>query len=76
MIGNRNKRTVDRTVPREERPEVMMSSLVITGSRVGALIGLGLGIGLFLSVPPTRPFLLGAIGLGALIGLILWWKHR
>lgn len=48
----------------------------ITGSRVGAVLSIGLGLVLWFAVGEARPFLLGALALGGLIGLVLWWKHR
>lgn len=59
-----------------ERPEVQISSLVITGSAVGAVLAVGLAVLTFVALPPAREFLMGAIALGVLVGLGLWWKHR
>jgi hypothetical protein len=48
----------------------------ITGSRVGAILTVGLGVFLWIALPESHAFLLGALALGVLFGLILWWKHR
>jgi hypothetical protein len=29
----------------------------------------------FVAIPIARPFLLGTVGAGSLLGLTLWWKH-
>ena len=48
----------------------------ITGSRVGAVIAIGLAIFLWFALPESHVFLLGVLVAGALIGIALWWKHR
>ena len=60
----------------EERPEVKIGMLRITGSPVGGLLAIGLGIYLWVALPPFRVFLVAALALGGLIGFLLWWKHR
>ncbi len=59
-----------------DRPEVPMGTLWITASWIGAVLALGLGVMGYESLPETRLFLLGSLGLGTVIGLVLWWKHR
>jgi hypothetical protein len=59
-----------------DRPEVQLGTLWITESWVGAVLSLGLGVLVWEALPVTRLFLLGALGLGVVIGLALWWKHR
>jgi len=53
-----------------------MGTLWITASWIGAVLALGLSVMVYESLPETRLFLLGSIGLGAIIGAVLWWKHR
>ena len=60
----------------EDRPLVKISLVKITGSWVGGLLTIGLGIILWLAIPAFRFFLVAALALGALVGLALWWKHR
>jgi hypothetical protein len=57
-----------------DRPEVQMGTLWITASWIGAVLGLGVMV--YESLPETRLFLLGSLGLGVVIGTALWWKHR
>ncbi|MCI0540787.1 MAG: hypothetical protein L0Z50_36775 [Verrucomicrobiales bacterium] len=65
-----------------QRPRVfgpdyqVLSPLSITGSRVGAVVIVGLGILLWVALPQTRPFFLGVLCVGAVVGLILWVRHR
>jgi hypothetical protein len=59
-----------------DRPEVQMGTIWITASWVGAVLSLGLGFMVYETLPETRLFILGALGLGVLIGLALWWRHR
>jgi hypothetical protein len=59
-----------------DRPEVQMGTLWITASWIGALPALGLSVMVYESLPETRLFLLGWLGLGVVIGLAHWWKHR
>jgi len=61
--------------PHEDRPEVKMGVLRITASRVGGLVALTSEVYLGAEVPLFRPFLLGALGLGALMGAVLWWRR-
>jgi hypothetical protein len=53
-----------------------MGTLWITASWIGAVLAVGLGVMVYESLPEARLFLLGSLGLGAVIGLVLWWKHR
>jgi len=53
-----------------------MGTLWITASWIGAVVSLGLGVMVYESLPETRLFLLGSLGLGVVIGAVLWWKHR
>jgi hypothetical protein len=59
-----------------DRPEVQLETLWITASWIGAVLALGLGVMVYESLPETRIFLLGSLGLGIAIGAALWWKHR
>ena len=59
-----------------DRPEVHMGTLWITASWIGAVLAVGLGVMVYESLPETRIFLLGSLGLGLVVGAILWWKHR
>ena len=47
----------------------------VPGTRAGAIVSVGLVVIAWLAIPLARPFLLGTVGLGVVVGLILWWKH-
>ena len=47
----------------------------VPGTKVGLVVSIGIVIVAFLAVPLARPFILGAIGLGAAIGWFLWRLH-
>ena len=59
-----------------DRPEVQMCTLWITASWIGAVLSVGLGFMVYEALPETRLFIWGSLGLGVLIGLALWWRHR
>jgi hypothetical protein len=50
--------------------------LSVPGTRAGAVVTIGLVVLAWIAIPIARPFILGTVGLGALVGLILWWKHN
>jgi hypothetical protein len=53
-------------------PEVQMGTIWITASWIGAVLPLGLSVMVYESLPETRLFLLGSLGLGVAIGVALW----
>jgi hypothetical protein len=53
-----------------------MGDLNVPGTRAGAILSLGLVVLAWLTIPVARPFILGTIGIGSIVGLILFWKHR
>ena len=50
--------------------------LTVPGTRAGAVVSIGLVVLAWIAIPIARPFILGTVGLGLLVGLLLWWKHR
>ena len=50
-------------------------NLSVPGTRAGAIVSLGLVVIAWLEIPIARPFILGTIGLGCIVGMILWRKH-
>jgi hypothetical protein len=47
----------------------------VPGTKAGAVVSIGMVVIAFLAIPVARPFILGAIGVGALIGWFLWCLH-
>jgi hypothetical protein len=52
------------------------STVPIRDAKVGAFISLGLGIVCWFAFPVAHLFILGTGGLGLILGLILYWRHR
>ena len=50
-------------------------NLPVPGTRAGAIVSLGLVVLAWIAIPVARPFILGTVGLGLILGLILWRKH-
>ncbi|HTC63190.1 MAG TPA: hypothetical protein VK709_10135 [Candidatus Saccharimonadales bacterium] len=50
-------------------------NLSVPGTRAGAIVSGGLIVIAWLTIPIARPFILGTIALGSIVGLILWRKH-
>jgi hypothetical protein len=64
-----------RTEPKAE-PARAFGTVTIPGTRVGAIVSLGLVVICWFALPLSRPFILGTGGLGLILGLILYWRHR
>ena len=66
----------------KERPKLfgpdgqIEQRLWVTAHPIGGVIAFGLLLVLAIGIPESRAFLLGAVGVGGLIGLFLWWRHR
>jgi hypothetical protein len=50
--------------------------LTVPGTRAGAVVSIGLVVLAWIAIPIARPFILGTVGLGLVVGLLLWLKHR
>jgi hypothetical protein len=50
-------------------------NIPVPGTRAGAIVSVGLAVIAWLALPVARPFILGTIGLGVVVGLPLQWKH-
>ncbi len=53
-----------------------LGDLNVPGTRAGAIVSIGLVILAWIAIPIARPFILGTGGVGLIVGLILFWKHR
>ncbi len=47
----------------------------VPGTKAGAIVSVGLVVIAWFAISVARPFILGTIGLGAVVGFILQWKH-
>jgi hypothetical protein len=52
-----------------------LGNVTVPGTRAGAIVSVGLVVIAWLAIPVARPFILGTVGVGVVVGLILWWKH-
>ena len=59
-----------------ERPPKAFGSVTVPGTKVGAIVSIGLVVICWFALPLARPFIIGTGGLGLILGLILYWKHR
>lgn len=50
--------------------------LTVPGTRAGLIVSIGLVVLAWIAIPIARPFILGTVGIGALLGALLWWKHN
>ena len=48
----------------------------VPGTKAGAVVSIGLVVVAWMAVPLARPFLLGAGGLGTVLGVFLYWLHN
>ena len=67
----------------EEKPSSGKSSYIgrygglsVPGTRAGAVVSIGLVALAWIAIPLARPFILGTVGLGLLVGLFLWSRHN
>lgn len=64
-----------RGTPRRD-PAQSFGTINVPGTKVGAIVSVGLVVICWAALPLSRPFILGTGGLGLLLGLLLYWKHR
>jgi hypothetical protein len=62
--------------PGQNRQRSSFGSITIPGTPVGAIVSVGLVVICWFALPLSRPFIVGTGGLGLLLGLFLYWKHR
>jgi hypothetical protein len=60
---------------RLQRQRLAFGNVPIPGTKAGAVVSVGLVVVAWIAVPLARPFILGTVGLGALLGWLLWWLH-
>jgi hypothetical protein len=47
----------------------------VPGTKAGAIVSIGLVVIAWIAIPVARPFILGTLGLGAIVGFFLTWLH-
>ena len=60
---------------RLEPQRLGFGNLPVPGTKAGAIVSIGLAVIAWFAIPVARPFILGTIGLGAVLGLFLAWLH-
>lgn len=53
-----------------------MGTVIVTESPVALVVTAILVMMMIYKVPESAVFFLGVLALGALTGLVLWWRHR
>jgi hypothetical protein len=61
--------------PGQNRPR-SFGTITIPGTPVGAIVSVGLVVICWFALPLSHLFILGTGGLGLIVGLLLYWKHR
>jgi len=51
-------------------------NMPVPGTKAGAVVSIGLVVVAWLAIPVARPFILGTLGLGAVVGGFLYWLHN
>jgi hypothetical protein len=60
---------------RSEPQRLAFGNLPVPGTKAGAIVSIGLVVIAWIAIPVARPFILGTVGLGAIVGLFLSWIH-
>jgi hypothetical protein len=50
-------------------------NIPVPGTKAGAIVSVGLVVIAWFAISVARPFILGTVGLGAVVGLFLRWLH-
>jgi len=60
---------------RAQPQRLAFGNMPVPGTKAGAVVSIGMVVIAFLAIPLARPFILGVIGVGGLVGWFLWWLH-
>jgi hypothetical protein len=74
----RREVTVFQNLDRRQRPQAQrlaFGNLPVPGTKAGAIVSIGLVVIAWIAIPVARAFILGTVGLGAVVGGFLWWFH-
>ena len=66
-------------VPPRQRPQqqrLAFGNMPVPGTKAGAVVSIGLVVVAWLAIPVARPFILGTVGLGAIVGIFLYRLHN
>jgi hypothetical protein len=65
--------------PPRQRPQqqrLALGNMPVPGPKAGAVVSIGLVVVAWLAIPVARPFILGTVGLGAIVGIFLYRLHN
>jgi hypothetical protein len=51
-------------------------NMSVPGTKAGAVVSIGLVVVAWLAIPLARAFILGVVGLGAILGVLLYRMHN
>jgi hypothetical protein len=61
---------------RSQPQRLAFGNMPVPGTRTGAVVSIGLVAVAWLEIPVARPFILGTVGFGAIVGIFLNWLHN
>jgi hypothetical protein len=61
---------------RSQPQRLAFGNMPVPGTKAGAVVSVGLVVVAWLAVPLARPFILGTVGLGAIVGVLLYRLHN
>ena len=62
--------------PGQNRQRSSFGTITIPGTPVGAIVSVGLVVICWFALPLSHLFIIGTGGIGLIVGLLLYWKHR
>jgi hypothetical protein len=61
---------------RSQPQRLAFGNMPVPGTKAGAVVSIGLVVIAWLAIPVARPFILGTVGLGAVVGVLLYRLHN
>jgi hypothetical protein len=61
---------------RSQPQRLAFGNMPVPGTKAGAVVSIGLVVVAWLAVPLARPFILGTVGVGAIVGILLYRLHN
>jgi hypothetical protein len=60
---------------RLQQQRLAFGNLPVPGTKAGLVVSIGMVVLAWVAIPVARPFILGTVGLGAIIGVLLYRLH-
>ena len=60
---------------RAQPQRLAFGNMPVPGTKAGLVVSIGLVVLSWVAIPVARPFILGTVGLGAVIGVLLYRLH-